>query len=230
MSVTVHGASDDLIEIDGDISEEFGAYDSDEDGDGKLLAFSDGTVLRVKHGSVWRITPVVTGSAALAIVQCPEDDDENYSDAATLDGDVRWVVLGVAIAKSRSAVGGHGVITVNGYCPAGCGRTLMFDPTNGWVSCSASDCARPTAVTELLADSESEHVVQLSQVTFTVRHPLRERLDDGLWECELHDWIKDQPKAPHPPGRYRVVRTRPEHPWTWTRLAADDEEGTANEH
>jgi len=38
----VYGASDDLIEIKGDIREEFSRYDSE----GDYLAFSDGTVLK----------------------------------------------------------------------------------------------------------------------------------------------------------------------------------------
>ena len=95
MSTIVYGASDDLIEIDGDISEEFSSYD--EDGDGALLAFSTGTVLRVKYdkNGVWRITPVV--GPPCTIVQAPEDDEDNYSDRATIEG-ATWVVLGTAIA------------------------------------------------------------------------------------------------------------------------------------
>lgn len=98
-TVTVYGASDDLIELDGGIYEEFGYRD---DAEGDLVAFSDGTVLRVRHGAggIWRITPVARGSAELSIVQAPEDDDSNYSDRATLDGDVRWAVHGNGYAKS----------------------------------------------------------------------------------------------------------------------------------
>lgn len=97
--LTIYGASDDVIEVDGDISEEFtylGKRHHPNSGDGDLLAFSDGTVLRVTFtaSGVWRIAPVVRGSADLVIDQAPEGDDSNYSDRATLSGAV-WVVHGV---------------------------------------------------------------------------------------------------------------------------------------
>jgi hypothetical protein len=100
MPITVYGASDDLIEIDGDISEEFTLRnDAPEVGD--LLAFSDGTILRIGYTprGVWRITPLVRGAAELTIEQAPENDDSNYSDRATLSG-AAWVVQGIAQARS----------------------------------------------------------------------------------------------------------------------------------
>jgi putative component of toxin-antitoxin plasmid stabilization module len=95
-TITIYGASDDLIEVDGDIREEFTYLDRGNDGD--LLACSDGTILRIEFGEVWRITPVVHGSAALTIAQAPENDDKNYTDRATLTGDIVWVVQGIAWA------------------------------------------------------------------------------------------------------------------------------------
>lgn len=95
--IEITGASDDLIEVDGDIREEFTYQDKDEKGD--LLAFSDGTVLRVVFAQfgTWRITPVVRGSAVLCIEQEIEDEG---TDKATLNGDVRWVVHGLGYAKA----------------------------------------------------------------------------------------------------------------------------------
>jgi hypothetical protein len=97
VSITVYGASDDLIEVDGDIREEFSHYGDD----AALLAFSDGTILRVLYGTdgIWRITPVATGSAQLTHVF--GQDDREHTDKATLDGDVRWVVYGTAMAVKR---------------------------------------------------------------------------------------------------------------------------------
>ena len=62
--ITVYGASDDLIEIEGDISEEFN-YPYNADDKGVLLAFSDGTLARIKYdsGGMWRITPHARGTA-----------------------------------------------------------------------------------------------------------------------------------------------------------------------
>jgi hypothetical protein len=103
VSVTVYGASDDLIEVEGDIDEEFNAISAPENG--HLLAFSDGTVLRIDYSElgIWRITPVFRSGLGfdLTIVQAPEDDDSNYSDRATLNGDITWVVHGDAAASTK---------------------------------------------------------------------------------------------------------------------------------
>lgn len=94
--LTVYGASDDLIEIEGDISEEFQYLDS-----GDLLAFSDGTILDIEYRrGIWRIVPVYRGRAALLINPAVEGDDDHYSDRVTLNGvTVDWVVHGVEWAR-----------------------------------------------------------------------------------------------------------------------------------
>lgn len=102
MTITVYGSSDDLIEIEGDIREEFYAIDIGQSDEGGLLAFSDGTVLRIAYtdDGVWRITPVHTGLCTFNIVQAVSADDDNYSDRATLSGEtISWVVLGSKIAS-----------------------------------------------------------------------------------------------------------------------------------
>lgn len=101
MTVRVTGASDDLIEIDGGIVEEWGAYD--DGSEGSLLAFSDGTVLRIRYTEtgVWRIELVHKGGCEVRIDQAPEGDDQDYTDAATLTGPLDWVVRGVSIAKAK---------------------------------------------------------------------------------------------------------------------------------
>lgn len=56
MAVVVCGASDDLIEVDGDISEEFGARFDNQDGE--LLAFSGGWDAKLARAlEVLGITP-----------------------------------------------------------------------------------------------------------------------------------------------------------------------------
>jgi hypothetical protein len=98
-TLTIYGASDDLIEVEGAFNDEF-PYRDDE---GNLLAFNDGTVLRIHYtnAGVWRISTIVTGSAVLRLDQAPEDDDDNYSDRLTLTGDIRWVVHGTGFAGVR---------------------------------------------------------------------------------------------------------------------------------
>jgi hypothetical protein len=98
--VTVYGAFDDLVEIEGDLNEEFNpSYD----GEGMLLAFGDGTVLDVRYddNGVWRITQREAGSASFEKVEAPPDDKENYSDRVTLRGELRWVMAGENLTLLR---------------------------------------------------------------------------------------------------------------------------------
>ena len=104
--VTIYGASDDLIEVDGSIYEEFSALHGrvDDDGTGGLLAFSDGTVLDVvyDHNGVWRINRLAAGTADYSKVEAPpEEEDGNYSDRVTLTGAIHWCVYGSEMAKAK---------------------------------------------------------------------------------------------------------------------------------
>lgn len=103
MPVTVYGASDDLIEIEGDISEEF-TYGLRHESSGAILAFSDGTVIRIHYGladeAMWRIIPVRHGRLGPTdepvgwSLRHATDEESNYSDVLTLNADIEWVVLG----------------------------------------------------------------------------------------------------------------------------------------
>jgi hypothetical protein len=104
-TVRVYGASDDLIEVDGDIREEFGAYGTDDDGP-LYLAFSDGTLATIRYGAdekgYWRIFIHREGAAKSSLRQAT-DEDTDYSDILTLTGDVKWVVCGPHLAKKAGA-------------------------------------------------------------------------------------------------------------------------------
>lgn len=104
-----------------------------------------------------------------------------------------------------------------GWCPMGCGTTL-FVGSGGHITCSFLGCPRPTAVDELLEERETEHLVQLGETSFTVQHPLRERLDADLWTCDVHRKIEELDGPPRQPGRYRVI-VRPGTPWAWMPTA-----------
>jgi len=91
--VIIYGASDDLIEIEGSIREEFNYY-----GEGKtILAFSDGTVLSVLYDDdgIWKIRQLAVGKAEYLNTQAVNPDSDDYSDKATLKGgNIQWVVFG----------------------------------------------------------------------------------------------------------------------------------------
>lgn len=101
MQITVYGASDDLIEVEGPLTEEF-TYRDDEAGD--VLGFSDGTLLRVRYdeNGTWRITPIRKGPAFQGIDQAVEGDDDNYTDRAILTSNVEWVLQGNNYARAAA--------------------------------------------------------------------------------------------------------------------------------
>ena len=96
-AITIYGASDDLIEVEGAIREEFNPHSEHEP---DYLAFSDGTVLSVKYDNdgLWRINRVAKGSAKYSKVEATDIDDD-YSDRVTLTGDFAWCVFGSKIEK-----------------------------------------------------------------------------------------------------------------------------------
>lgn len=93
----MYGASDDLIEVEGDVREEFYWNDALP----AYLSFSNGVVLRVIWFTFWRILPVERADL-VQVVECPEDDEDNYSDRATVAGKVSWVVCGSAWTGASS--------------------------------------------------------------------------------------------------------------------------------
>ena len=48
MPTKCYGASDDLVEVEGDVNGEVGSYGTDDRDRGVLMIFSDGTLLEVK--------------------------------------------------------------------------------------------------------------------------------------------------------------------------------------
>jgi hypothetical protein len=91
--ILIYGASDDLIEIDGDVSEEF-QYQEDYP---NFIATSNGLVFHIAYDrqGVWRITPKRAPAGSCYIKEeAPADDEDNYSDRVTVSG-VEWVVPGI---------------------------------------------------------------------------------------------------------------------------------------
>lgn len=98
--ITVYGASDDLIEVTGDITEEWNCYGDDE----AIVAFSNGTVLGLSLGSddIWRIRALVNPEPELlTITPVPPGEDNNFSDRAELRADCDWVVYGSGLAENK---------------------------------------------------------------------------------------------------------------------------------
>lgn len=104
--LTITGASDDLIEIDGDIREEFNVYLNDDQE--SYLSISDGTLLRVIYDEdgIWRFTPVVAGSAFMSKQDGIVSDDTMDVITLAWDSAFRWVTWGTKKAVKAAAKGG----------------------------------------------------------------------------------------------------------------------------
>jgi Family of unknown function (DUF6085) len=89
------------------------------------------------------------------------------------------------------------------YCPMGCGQTLHLMP-GGTIRCLAHNCPQPGAVQQILSVPETDDIVVFGMDSFTVLHPLRERLGD-LFSCQVHTACN---RLDGPPGgktgRYRA--------------------------
>lgn len=113
-------------------------------------------------------------------------------------------------------------IALTGYCPMGCGQTLVA-ALNGVIVCTNGvNCPCPVASTLILRDAETEHIVTLERSDFKIKHPLRERLGDELLDCQLHTMLVALDGPPAKPGTYRVTNTAPTSTvpkWTYTALA-----------
>lgn len=90
----VYGASDDLVEFDGDFRGEIRCYGTDDREHGVLVMMSDGTVLEVKYGkddkAIWGVRLLRKGSLFIGIELCVDEDAKPYSDVATFKHGIKW--------------------------------------------------------------------------------------------------------------------------------------------
>src|SRR5688500_2844512 len=99
----------------------------------------------------------------------------------------------------------------NVFCPV-CGRPdTLYLNGKGMIDCIFLRCPRPAAAHEILSDRETEHVVDLGEEGFTLRHPVRERLDDALLDCDVHARLTSGGQ-PASTGRFRVKIESVEEP------------------
>jgi hypothetical protein len=62
------------------------------------------------------------------------------------------------------------------------------------------------AVEKLLSQPESHlDIVQIDGDGFSILHPLRERLDGGLFDCPVNKALAAMAEPPALPGRYRAT-------------------------
>jgi hypothetical protein len=109
---------------------------------------------------------------------------------------------------------------IAGYCPLGCGETL-YTAHGIKIMCSDPACPDPDAAQKILNEPETEHLVTIAGDGYSVKHPLRERIDNALLDCAAGKHAGYY-GAGMTPGRYRLHA--PFADWEWQRL--DSEEDT----
>lgn len=104
MGICIYGSSDDLLEVTGDIREEFSHIDQD----GRYVACSNGVVVKVTAGTdddaAWIIRPIHDPHRLVTIEHARGEDADHdadgcpgYSDKAVIaepPGGILWVVVG----------------------------------------------------------------------------------------------------------------------------------------
>lgn len=92
---TIYGASDDLIEFDGEYHGEVGTYGTDDGEKGVLIFVSDGSVLEVKYNKldlgIWGIRLIASGHLFDRIDPCMDPDAKTHSDTAYFRPGVKWI-------------------------------------------------------------------------------------------------------------------------------------------
>jgi hypothetical protein len=106
--IRIWGASDDLLEVDGDVYEEFSVYGTASD-EPLFVAVSDGSLWKVTYDDdgCWRVASVVVGANKHTRIEADGVEAEDradgtcgYSDVVTIQGDVAWV----ALAKGKNSI------------------------------------------------------------------------------------------------------------------------------
>lgn len=100
MGIIIYGASDDIIEIEGIISEEYGCYAVAEKG--VNIKCSDGTRARISYNGDWTIEVIEKGYSFKELIKSVGEDGTHiekysdctsYSDLLILD-DIDFVCIG----------------------------------------------------------------------------------------------------------------------------------------
>jgi len=88
---TVTGGSDDLVELEGDLCEEFDANDCN---DGRM-ALSDGTLMKVEYDEdgLWRFKVLYKGSLYDHKVEGCMDDDDGTNDVVHFKAGLKWAMF-----------------------------------------------------------------------------------------------------------------------------------------
>ena len=105
MTTEIYGASDDLIEFDGDVYGEVGSFGTDEKTHGDLIICSDGTLLEIKYGkadmAVWKIEVLKKGLLFNGIHTEIDEEAEPHSDTIFFKDGLKWAYVATEWEKAQ---------------------------------------------------------------------------------------------------------------------------------
>lgn len=99
MKTKIYGASDDLIEIEGQITDEVDCYNHQKP---IKITASDGTIASIFYNGEWKLNVKFAGVKYLHLVDSVGDDNEHegvalgctsYSDVLIFDEGIEWVKI-----------------------------------------------------------------------------------------------------------------------------------------
>jgi hypothetical protein len=105
MKTKIYGASDDLVEIEGIISDEHDCYDHKKP---IRITASDGTIGSIFYGGEWKISVKFAGDKYIEKIDSVGDDGKHigiaagctsYSDVLVFDDGIEWVKIGRKLYK-----------------------------------------------------------------------------------------------------------------------------------
>lgn len=110
---------------------------------------------------------------------------------------------------------------VAGYCPMGCGETLVVGIVSKKILCQSPSCPDPKALARIIGtENVVHHIAFIGEDGFALLHPLREREavegsdPDRHFDCNLQKWlsgVEGIADLPVPVGVYIVEEIGPEH-------------------
>lgn len=130
MTTKIYGTSDDLIEFEGDIYDEIGAYEAQDKG----ILLSDGTVLECSYPKtpdlgVWGFKLIRAGHLFDRIEECNDEDADIYSDIVHFKDGLKahWEILPDRMREVLDLLANHSIEELTAVSPHEQLMQCMYD-------------------------------------------------------------------------------------------------------
>lgn len=101
------------------------------------------------------------------------------------------------------------------FCPMGCGQTIDVT-SNGFVLCVQPQCPDTHAIAKIFAEDSLKHHVRISpDGHWGAVHPLHERINGNLLDCEVHKGVADALRYGFDNGTFWMWYDETDEEWKW---------------